>query len=81
MEIFSALLALCEGIYRSPVNSPHKGQWHGALMFSLICAWIDGWIYNDEAGDLIRHNAQYGVPEMILVCITYSTKVYIPVQK
>ena len=25
---------------RSPVNSPHKGQWRGALMFSLICAWI-----------------------------------------
>ena len=25
------------GIHRSPVNSPHKGQWHGALMFYLIC--------------------------------------------
>ena len=24
------------GIHRSPVNSPHKGQWHGALMFTLI---------------------------------------------
>ena len=26
------------GIHRSPVNFPHKGQWGGALMFSLICA-------------------------------------------
>ena len=26
------------GIHRSPVNSPHKGQWRGALMFSLMCA-------------------------------------------
>ena len=26
------------GIHRSPVNSPHKGQWRGALMLSLICA-------------------------------------------
>ena len=26
------------GIHGSPVNSPHKGQWRGALMFSLICA-------------------------------------------
>ena len=26
------------GIHRSPVNSPHKGQWRGALMSSLICA-------------------------------------------
>ena len=25
------------GIHRWPVNSPHKGQWRGALMFSLIC--------------------------------------------
>ena len=22
----------------------HKGQWRGALMFSLICAWINGWV-------------------------------------
>ena len=26
-------------IHRSPVDSPHKGQWRGALMFSMICAW------------------------------------------
>ena len=25
------------GIHRWPVNSPHKGQWRGALMFSFIC--------------------------------------------
>ena len=25
------------GIHRSPVNFPHKGQWRGALIFSLIC--------------------------------------------
>ena len=37
METFSALLALCEGIHQSPVDSPHKGQWRWALMFSLIC--------------------------------------------
>ena len=30
----------------SPVNSPHKGQWCGTLMFSLICAWITGWVNN-----------------------------------
>ena len=40
------------GIHRSPVNSPHKGQWRGALMFSLVCAWINGWVNNSEAGDL-----------------------------
>ena len=40
------------GIHRSPVNSPHEGQWRGALMFSLICAWIKGWVNSRVAGDL-----------------------------
>ena len=31
------------GIHGSPVDSPHKGQWRGALMFSLVCAWTNGW--------------------------------------
>ena len=48
------------GIYRSPVNSPHKGQWRGVLMFYLICAWINGWVKNREAGELRRHRAHYG---------------------
>ena len=43
------------GIHRSPVNSLHKGQWRGALMFSLIYARINGWLNNREAGDLRRH--------------------------
>ena len=34
------------GIRRSPVNPPHKGQWCGTLMFSLIFAWINGWVSN-----------------------------------
>ena len=53
MEAFFALLALFAE--NSPVNSPHKGQWHGALMFSLICAWINGWVNNRKACDLRRH--------------------------
>ena len=32
------------GIHRSPVNSPHKSQWRGALIFTLICARINGWV-------------------------------------
>ena len=49
------------GIHRSPVNSPHKGQWRGALMFSLICARINDWVNNREAGDLRRYRAHYDV--------------------
>ena len=51
METFSALLAFVRGIHRSPVNSPHKGQWCGFFMFSLICARINCWINNRKAGD------------------------------
>ena len=49
------------GIHRSPVNSPHKGQWCGALMFTLICARINGWVNNREAGDLRRYRAHCDV--------------------
>ena len=49
------------GIHRWPVNSPHKGQWRGALMFSLICAWINDWVNNRKAGDLRCHRAHYDV--------------------
>ena len=83
METFSALLALCAG------NSPviHKGQWRGALMFSLICVWINGWVNSREAGDLRRHRAHCdvivmyiihpGTPATVLsllgkLCITYA---------
>ena len=53
------------GIHLSPVNSPQKCQWCGALMFSLICAWINGWVNNREAGDLRCHHAHYDVIVMI----------------
>ena len=43
------------GIHRSPMNSLNKGQWREALMFSMICAWTNGWVNNREAGDLRRH--------------------------
>ena len=67
METFSALLALCAGNSPVPVNSPHKGQWHGALMFSLIYAWINDWINNREAGDLRRQCGHYDVSVMYRV--------------
>ena len=49
------------GIHRSLVNSPHKGQWRGALMFSLISAWINGWVKNGKTGDLRRNRAHNDV--------------------
>ena len=63
-KYFSRYWPFVRGIHRSPVNSPHKGQWRGALMFSLICVEINGWLNNCEAGDLIRHQAHYEVTVM-----------------
>ena len=64
MKIFPRYGLCVKGIHRSPVNSLHKGQWRGALMFSLICAWINGWVNNREAGDLRRHRARNDVIAM-----------------
>ena len=47
------------GIHRSPVNSPHKGQWRRALTFN--CAWMNGWVNSGKPGDLRRHHVHYDV--------------------
>ena len=39
METFSRYWPFVKRNHRSPVDSLHKGKWHGALMFSLISAW------------------------------------------
>ena len=75
---FSRYWPFVWGIHRSPVNSPHKGQRRGALMFSLICAWINGWINNREAGDLRCHRDHYDVIVMNWpICSSVSLVLYI----
>ena len=53
------------GIHRSAVDSPHKGQWCGALMFSLICAWTNCWENHQDACDLRSNRSHYDVTVMI----------------
>ena len=73
MKAFSALLAFCVG--NSPVTGeyPAKSQWRGALMFSLTCTWINGWVNKGEAGDLRRYRAHYGVTVMLTIIRTVVT--------
>ena len=47
------------------VNSPHKGQWRGALVFSLIWAWTNGWVNHRDAGYLKRHRSHYDATVML----------------
>ena len=53
---FPRYWSFVRGIHRSPPNFHHKGKWRGAVMFSLIGAWINGRVNNREAGDFRRHN-------------------------
>ena len=73
-NIFGVTGHLCGEFTGPPVNSPHKGQWRGALMFSLICVWVNGRETNREAGDLRRYRAHYEVIVMVSTtsgwCIT-----------
>ena len=72
---------IVRGIHRSPVNSPHKGQWRGALMFSLICVWINDWVNNGAAGDLRRYRPHYDVTVMVIINLKMMNKIYNTVSK
>ena len=61
MEAFPRYWSFVRGIHRSPVNSPHKGQWRRALMFfylrlnkRLIKQWIRWW-FETPSCPLWRH--------------------------
>ena len=66
-KLFLRYWPFVRGIHRSAVNSPHKGWWHGALMFSFICVWNNSWVNNGDAGDFRRLRAHYDVIVMIAV--------------
>ena len=68
-NIFCITGHLC-GEFTADLNSPHKGQWRGTLMLSLICAWMNGWVNNPEAGDLRWHRAHYDVTVMAATSIS-----------
>ena len=52
------------GVHRPPVDSPHKVQWRGALMFSLTCTRTNGWANDRDAGDLRCHRVDYDITVM-----------------
>ena len=70
---FPRYLPFFRGIHRSPVDSLHKGQWRGALMFSLI--WTNVWANNQDSGDLRHHRAHYDVTVMILTSLQQCSPV------
>ena len=67
---------LVRWIHRSPVDSLHNGLWRGDLMFSLICAWTNGWAIKRGAGDLSRHRTHYDATVMESCSFRYFVGCY-----
>ena len=65
IETFSALLAICAGNSPVPVEFPTQRPVTRSFVFTLICARINGWVNNHEAGDLRRHCAHYDIIVML----------------
>ena len=63
-NIFHITGPFVRGINWSLVDSPHKGWWCRALMFSLICAWANSWANNQDACDLRRYHAHCNITVM-----------------
>ena len=82
MENFPRDLPFVRGIHRSPVNSPHKGQWSGALMvfFNLrlnkrLSKQSRGWWFETPWRSLWRHcNGEFRQPERIAKW--WNTQIY-----
>ena len=71
LHISCRIIGVCTGnspvtAGKSPVTCefPSHRQWRGVLMFSLIYAWTNGWVNNQDADDLRRHRAHYDVTAM-----------------
>ena len=76
---FPRYWSIVRGMHRTPVYSPHKGQWSRALLFSLICAWINGGVNNRKAGDLRRHRAHYDV--ILMPHVTLNWYIFVQIWK
>ena len=72
IETFCMLLAICAGYSSVTDEFPARILWRRALMFSLICAWINGWVNYREAGDLGLHLAHYDVIVMVYKYIPWG---------
>ena len=70
---FSRCWPLMRRIHRIPPPPPPRvsggfplqRKWRGALMFSLMCAWSNGWANSRDDGDLRRHDSHCDV---IVMC-------------
>ena len=72
--LYASCSSWWESTYRSPVGSPNKDQWRGALMFYLICTWTN----EIDAGDLRRHRSHNDVIVMNKIILTCYHHIWWP---
>ena len=71
METFPCYWPFVRGIHRSKASDTEP------LKFSLICTSTNGWVNNQDAGDLRRYRAHYGVSVMVAPRLFGSTFVQV----
>ena len=76
LEFFSASLTFCVCHALVTGEFPHKGQWRGTLIFSLICVRINGWVKNHETADLGCLRAHYDVIVMWIDQLTCMAQAF-----
>ena len=68
------------GIHWWPVNSSNKGQWPGALIFSLIYTRTNGWINTRDAIDWRRHRVGIKANKVLMTgqinCVCYISSIH-----
>ena len=68
-KIFRVTGPLCGDFPGHPLIPLTKTIDEKLWFFSLICAWIHGWVNNSDADDLRRHNAHYDVTLMFFFVV------------
>ena len=61
METFFHVTDHLCGNSRVTGEFPAQSHWRGALVFSFICGWINGWVNRGRTGDLRYHRDHYDV--------------------
>ena len=78
-NIFRVTGHLCGEFTGHRLIPRQKGQRRRALIFSLICTWINGWVNNGEAGDfydvIVMEHFQWLVTKPLLVARIHSIEI------
>ena len=76
METYAALLAIWARNSPVPGEFPSQRPVTRSIDVSLICVWINRWVYDRKARDLRRYRAHYDV--IIMFNIIFNISLQMP---